>query len=235
MQLQVKDAAGLFQVSEKTIYRWIADSGLPAYKINTQYRFNRLELLEWAAAHRVNISPAAQSATPDSDSLLPGLADALSAGGVFHRVGGKDKESVLREVVELMKLPDSLDREMLLKILLEREALGSTAIGEGIAIPHVRNPIVLRVSRPAITLCFLETPIDFHALDNRPVDILFTLATTTTREHLHVLARLGHALRDPGFKSALVNRAVREVILDEARRVEAGLRRQEATGEGKAA
>jgi PTS system nitrogen regulatory IIA component len=113
--------------------------------------------------------------------------------------------------------------------------MGSTAVGDGIAIPHVRNPIVLRVSRPAITLCFLENPIDFHALDNQPVGTLFTLATATTREHLHVLARLGHALRDAAFKSAILNRAGRDEILNEARRIEAGLRREEVGREGKAA
>lgn len=63
-------------------------------------------------------------------------------------------------VVEAMRLPEAVDREQLLQVLLAREALASTAIGDGVAIPHVRNPIVLHVARPAITLCLLERPVD---------------------------------------------------------------------------
>jgi len=52
MQLTVRDAAKLLAVSEKTIYRWINQGSLPAYRVNEQYRFNRAELLEWATARK---------------------------------------------------------------------------------------------------------------------------------------------------------------------------------------
>ena len=83
---------------------------------------------------------------------------------MFYRVSGFDKESALREVVELLRLPEEVDRSFLLRVLLAREAIASTAVGEGIAIPHVRNPVVLHVGRPSITLCFLERPIEYGAL-----------------------------------------------------------------------
>ena len=57
MKLLVKDAARLLDVSDKTIYRWIKQGSIPAYKLNEQYRFNRAELLEWATARRISISP----------------------------------------------------------------------------------------------------------------------------------------------------------------------------------
>lgn len=223
MQFLVKDAAALFNVSEKTIYRWIAEAGLPAMRINKQYRFNRVELLEWAASHKINVTPTAATADDQASGPLPTLCEALQAGGIHYRVGGTEKESVLSEVVSLLKLPDSMDRDFLLRILLEREALGSTAVGDGIAIPHVRNPIVLRVARPAITLCFLEQPIDFDALDSKKVGTLFTLISPTIREHLHVLSRLAFALHDPHFKEAIVRQGSRDEILDAARRVESNL------------
>ena len=56
MQLTVRDATRLLTVSEKTIYRWINQGSLPAYRVNEQYRFNRAELLEWATAHKINVS-----------------------------------------------------------------------------------------------------------------------------------------------------------------------------------
>ena len=57
MQIDVKEAARLLDISEKTIYRWIRRGILPAYRVNAQYRFNRAELLEWATARRINVSP----------------------------------------------------------------------------------------------------------------------------------------------------------------------------------
>lgn len=230
MQLLVKDAAKYFNVSEKTIYRWISESGLPAMRINKQYRFNRVELLEWANAHRINVSaPVAQDAS--GGGALPSLADALGSGGVYYGTGGVDKESVLRNIVERLQLPASIDREFLLSILLERETLGSTAIGDGIAIPHVRNPIVLRVAQPSITLCFLDAPVDFGAMDGKPVAAFFALISPSIRIHLHVLSKLAFALHERVFKETILRQGTREEILAAARHAESSLARIPVPGE----
>ncbi|MFA4943279.1 MAG: PTS sugar transporter subunit IIA [Lentisphaeria bacterium] len=213
MQLSVKDVARLLAVSEKTIYRWIKQEAIPAYRISDQFRFNRAELLEWATSRRIQVSPEIFQEDPQGKATLPSLAEALRAGGVAYRVGGTDQPSVLRAIVEVLKLPDEVDREFLYQVLLAREMLGSTGIGEGIAIPHVRNPVVLHVSKPTVTLCFLEKPIDFRALDGQPVNTLFTLISPTVRAHLHLLSRLGFALRTPEFKEAVRRQASRDELM----------------------
>jgi PTS system nitrogen regulatory IIA component len=220
MKLTVRDAAQLLNVSEKSIYRWIKQGAIPAYQINDQYRFNRAELLEWATSRKISVSPDIFAEPEGGETAPPSLSEALKAGGVHYRMGGTDKASVLRAVVESMKLPEEVDREFLYQVLLAREALGSTGIGDGIAIPHVRNPIVLHLSRPLVTLCFLDHPVDFGALDGQPVTTLFTLISPTVRAHLHLLSRLGFALRNPEFKNALIHQASREQILEALERVE---------------
>jgi PTS system nitrogen regulatory IIA component len=220
MKLTVRDAARLLSVSEKTVYRWIKQGAIPAYQINDQYRFNRAELLEWATSRKLHVSPEIFAEPEGSQTPPPSLSEALAAGGVYYRVGGNDKASVLHAVVDMIKLPEEVDRDFLYQVLLAREALGSTGIGEGIAIPHVRNPIVLHLSRPMVTLCFLERPVDFGAIDGQLVTTLFTLISPTVRAHLHLLSRLGFALRDPGFKGAVLRQAPREEIVDALRRAE---------------
>ena len=158
-----------------------------------------------------------------SSVRMPSLVEALQAGGVVYRLGGTDKQSVLRAVVEAMRLPEEVDREFLFQVLAAREALASTGIGEGVAIPHVRNPIVLHVPSATVTLCFLERPVDFNALDGKPVRCLFTLVSPTVRAHLHLLSRLAFALRDPRFKEAIRRAAMRDEIVAELRRVETSL------------
>lgn len=223
MKLAVRDAARLLNVTEKTIYRWIKQGVIPAYQINDQYRFNRAELLEWATSRKLNVSPDIFAEPEGGDAPPPSLSEALTAGGIHYRIGGTDKASALQAVVDTMKLPEEVDRNFLYQVLLARETLGSTGIGEGIAIPHVRNPIVLHVSRPMVTLCFLERSVDFGALDGQAVSTLFTLISPTVRAHLHLLSRLGFALRDPGFKSAVIQQAPREEIFDALKRAEVAL------------
>ncbi|MBI3785156.1 MAG: PTS sugar transporter subunit IIA [Deltaproteobacteria bacterium] len=223
MQLTVRDVSSLLKVSEKTVYRWVNQGILPAYRVNDQYRFNRAELLEWATSRKMTVSPELFD-EPESDTVpIPNLVEALQAGGIFYRVGGTDRESALRGVVEHMRLPEEVDREFLLRVLLARETLQSTGIGDGIAIPHVRNPIVLHVPRPIVTLCFLETPVEFGALDGKPVFALFSLISPTVRAHLRLLSRLAFALSDAGFKNVIVQQAARDVILEEARRVQSAM------------
>lgn len=212
MNLSVKDAAELLAVSEKTIYRWIKQDIVPTYKIHESYRFNRAELLEWATSRRMGVSPEA-FAEPEAAGLsLPSLIEALEAGGVFYRIEGRTRDEVLEDVAAHLRLPDEVDRDYLRKVLIAREELASTAIGQGIAIPHPRNPPLVHVTRPTVTLCFLENPIDFKGLDGLPVRTLFTLITPTVRFHLHLLSKLGFVLRDRSFVKTLQEQASREKI-----------------------
>jgi PTS system nitrogen regulatory IIA component len=220
MNLAVKDAARLLQVSQKTLYRWINQRMVPAYMVSGQYRFNRVELLEWATSRRIQVSADILSEPESTTAPCPALSQALDAGGIFYRVEGHDGKTALRAVVSLLRLPDEVDREFLFRVLVAREALGSTGVGDGIAVPHVRNPIVLHVPRPSVTLCFLENAVEFGALDGRPVRVLFTVVSPTIRAHLHLLSRLAFALRNPDFKDAILREASRDEILREARRVE---------------
>lgn len=223
MQLSVKDAAAILNVSEKTIYRWIKEESIPFYRINEQFRFNRVELLEWATARRIQVSPDIFRESEDGSAALPSLLEALKGGGIEYRLGGTDQASVLRSVVDVLKLPEEVDRDFLYQVLLARETLGSTGIGNGIAIPHVRNPVVLHVARPTVTLCFLENPIDFHALDGQCVSILFTLVSPSVRAHLHLLSRLGFVLRNEEFRTVLKSQASRELLMERLAAAEATL------------
>jgi PTS system nitrogen regulatory IIA component len=222
MELSVRDSARILNVSEKTIYRWIKQGTLPAYRINDQYRFNRDELLEWATARRVSVS-AEIFAEPQNGHAPVGLAEAIRAGGIHYRVAGKGKAAALRSAVELMPLPQEVDRDFVLHVFLARESLGSTAVGNGIALPHVRNPVVMHVPRPMVTLCFLEDAIEFGALDGQPVHTLFTMLSPTVRAHLQTLARLSFALRQPEFLHVVSRHGSRDEVLKACETVDAGI------------
>ncbi len=213
MNLTVKDAAKLLGASEQMLYRWIRQGVVPAYRINDRIRFNRTELLEWATIRRIPLDPNAITESHPGKVPGPTVIQALREGGILRGIDGRSKEEVLEHVVDRMIIPKDVDRRFLLQVMLAREALGSTGIGEGIAIPHVRSPVVLPIGRPSITLAFLEHPIDFQSIDGAPVSILFTLLSPTVRTHLHLLSRLAFVLRDTGVRGALdKNRPPEEIF-----------------------
>jgi PTS system nitrogen regulatory IIA component len=230
MQLTVREVASFLNSSEAMVLRWIKQRGLPAQYVGGQYHFNRAELLEWATAQKLPVSLDLFDQLGQEAEPVPRLSEALRAGGIHYGLRDTNKDQALRALVEVLPLPEGTDREMLLRLFLAREAAASTGVGDGIALPHVRNPIVLRVTSPSITLAFLEKPVDFGALDGRPVGVLFSLISPTTRCHLQMIARLSFALHDAEFKQAVLGQSPAEEILRQAARVEA-----KAAGAGKAA
>ena len=223
MQLTLQDLSKFLDVPEQTVTRWINQRGLPTQHVGGQYRFNRTEVLEWAAANQIKVSLELVDRRQTEDEPIPTLAEALEAGGIFYKLPGTSKEATLRSLVDVLPLPEGTEREMLFRLFLAREASTSTAIGRGIALPHARNPVILHVEHPMVTLCFLEQPVEFGASDGKPVEVLFSLVCPTMRSHLQVLSRISFALHDAQFKEAIMRQLPRDEILREARRVEGAL------------
>jgi PTS system nitrogen regulatory IIA component len=220
MQLTIREAASYLRVGEATVRRWISRRGLPVHRANERLYLNAIELWEWATERAIPVSRSLLEQAQRHPDRVPPLSDLLSAGGIHHDVGGRDKASVLREIVQRLPLPDEIDREFLATTLEAREAMGSTGIGDGIAIPHVRNPILLHVTAPFVTLCLLRDPVDFDAVDGKPVHALFTVVSANVPGHLRILGQLGFVLHDAELRGLLVRRAPAADIRDRVRVVE---------------
>ncbi len=82
---------------------------------------------------------------------------------------------------------------------MEREKLTSTGIGQGVAIPHPRNPMGQGLTEPMIVTCFLEKNVAFQSIDDQPVFVLFLLLSPTIEIHLNLLSRLSFCLRESDF------------------------------------
>jgi PTS system nitrogen regulatory IIA component len=221
MKLTVREISAMFAVPERTVERWIREEQMPGVKVHGQYMFHRVELLEWA--HRRGVRVATLPA-PQADEIPDAsFAAALERGGVHRDLVATDRESTLRAMIDCLPIPDEVDRELIFEVFLARENAGSTGVGDGIAIPHVRNPIILDVDEPSVTLCFLQTPVDFGAIDGKSVHTLFAIIAATPREHLHLLGRLASALHEPAFHGALLAREGTARLLELAHAAEAKL------------
>ena len=131
------------------------------------------------------------------------IADLLaSPDAVLASVKASGKKALLGELAARGATIMGVDERRLFDRLLERERLGSTGIGGGIAIPHAR---LATVARPCGLFARLGHPVDFDAIDDRPVDLVFLLVAPegAGADHLKALARVSRLLRDRGLVEKL--------------------------------
>jgi len=127
------------------------------------------------------------------------LITAMQRGALLYDIKGQTVNEVLKYATD--NIPDSLikNKEKLLSALIERESIASTGIGNGVAIPHPRTPISELENNSAIITCFLEKPVNYGAVDNKHVFILFILLSKSVKTHLHLLSRLSFCVRNKQF------------------------------------
>ena len=130
------------------------------------------------------------------------ITDLLSARGVIAQLCAGNKKQVLQELARRAETLTGVPERQILDVLLERERLGSTGVGGGIAVPHGRLP---ELTRMCGLFARLERPIPFDAIDNQPVDLLFVLLAPPDvgSEHLTALARVSRLLRDQAMCAKL--------------------------------
>lgn len=130
------------------------------------------------------------------------IAQLLAKDGVVLRAGASSKRQALHTVADTAGRVLGLDEDRILDSLLEREALGSTGLGYGVAVPHAR---VEGLTQVVAIFVRLETPVAYDAVDDRPVDLIFALFAPPIdgAEHLRALAAASRALRSSEMRQQL--------------------------------
>ncbi|MBN2356009.1 PTS sugar transporter subunit IIA [candidate division KSB1 bacterium] len=134
---------------------------------------------------------------------------------IYLDVPAKDKNEAITAVIELMKKNKALENsDEFLEEVFQRESLGSTGIGKGVAIPHTRTKSVKKI---IIAFARLDTGIDFGAEDGEPVRILFVIGTPTDTvgEYLKILAKLSKILKESSLRKKLLKAKSAQEVLDQ--------------------
>jgi PTS system nitrogen regulatory IIA component len=175
-------------------------------------------LEKWATQHKLPFHVTIDGDGGKEVSQQDNIHVAMRRGGVFYDLEGVDKEAVLQGAVQ--RLTDTeldlsvADQEVLLNRLIEREAMASTGVGKGVAIPHPRTPLKTAVPSPTICTFFLKSPLPFQAVDDRPVFVLFILLSPSINTHLHCMSRLAFCVRDDAFVSLLQSRPAPQALYE---------------------
>jgi len=134
-----------------------------------------------------------------------------------------DPESIpkaLGMLVRALPLPKDLDREALLDALLDREEVMSTAIGNGIAIPHVRQFGSESLQEDIVVVAYLFEPLDWKALDGQPVHTLFLVLAADETRHLQILAEIARLASDEDFVKFLRTMPARDALVERVKAFE---------------
>jgi PTS system nitrogen regulatory IIA component len=139
------------------------------------------------------------------------ILDVLPKDAIIADLKAQDKKGILEELVEPISRLKEVNREELVRVLMERERLGSTGIGSGIGIPHGK---LKDLDGLVLGFGLSRKGVDFESMDNRPTHIFFLLVTpeNSTGLHLKLLARISKILKHDPFRERLLKAADREEI-----------------------
>ncbi|NQU48606.1 MAG: PTS sugar transporter subunit IIA [Planctomycetes bacterium] len=224
MPLSLDEAAKMLGVSSGTVRRWAREGLLGVRRPSGGFRFETSQLRRWARSQGLRIHdvssvpvrgswPALSPPASDAESNAQPLTFALSRGGVVEIDQASTSREVMREMVNKAPLAPEVDREDLFDQLLQREGLTSTGLGDGVALPHPRQPSAEFSAQPMVVLAQLKPAIDWRALDGKPVHSVLLLLNPSPNVHLKILSRLAFLLRDAEFQQLLEDQADFDKIL----------------------
>lgn len=211
MDLTVKDISILLFMPEKVIQSLIKKKEIPFQTINDKLLFNKQQMVEWALSRNIPINISDHKKM--SEYHVKTLNTVLDHNSFFYDCDLSDK-TYIEQMVNLLDLEKNVDKGIIVQLLKNREELMSTAIGNGISLPHPRIPLMVGKNKPLINFFFPKEALDLKSLDGKPVHTIILMISQTIKQHLSLLAHLSFLLSKETFRFALESRLNYKEILD---------------------
>jgi PTS system nitrogen regulatory IIA component len=197
--LTIEEVAKYLRVSERTVYDWAQKGEIPSGKIGTVWRFKKTEIEKW-----VNDRLSTGSRTSPFGAQIQ-IKNILSPDRVIFLNHSSKQDALVALADNLSTAPQVKNAQELVSEILKREELMSTAIGRGIAIPHVRlSSVTDLIMSVGISKVDVQ---DFQTIDDTPVRLLFMIAASYN-QHAYYLQTLSY------FSTKLKNKDLREALLE---------------------
>lgn len=217
MDLTVKDVSHLLILSEKEVQQLVKKKEIPFQILHEKEFFNKHQIIEWALGRNmpINVSNHVKLSEYHVETIST-LLDKKS----FHYNCELSESDYISQMISQIDLEKNVDREIIIQLLKSRETMMSTAIGNGISLPHPRVPIMLGKNRPLINFFFPVKPLELQSIDGKPVHTIILLISQTIKQHLSLIAHLSFLLSKETFRFALENRMECKEILDIINKIE---------------
>jgi PTS system nitrogen regulatory IIA component len=142
------------------------------------------------------------------------LCDLVERGGVYYNVPGASPKDIIAGVIGLMPVIKAVAPEELHRQIMEREAIVSTGVGHGIALPHPRNPALAGSNEePLVAIAFPVTPVDWATHDGGKVHTVFLIISSSAKQHLNTLSKINFLCQKENFHSLIEARVPKKEII----------------------
>lgn len=196
---------------EKEIRGHIRKKEIPFQTIQDNISFNKQQIIEWALGRNI---PLNISTDPKLNEYhIDTLTHLLEPGSLFYACDFSENRYI-DQMVALIDLEATVDKNIIVQLLKNREQLMSTAIGHGISLPHPRIPLMVGKNKPLINIFFPTRALDLQSIDGKPVHTIILLISQTIKQHLSLLAHLSFLLSNETMRTALENRRSYNEIID---------------------
>lgn len=217
MDLNTKDISHLLMLPEKEVQQLVKKKEIPFQHLHDKVVFNKQQIIEWALGRNLPINVSGHQKL--SEYHIETLSTLLDNDS-FHYNCELTETSYIEQMVSQISFEKNVDREIIIQLLKSRESMMSTAIGNGISLPHPRVPLMVGRNKPLINFFFSNKPLDLKSIDGKPVHTLILLISQTIKQHLSLIAHLSFLLSKETFRFALENRLECHEILDIITKIE---------------
>ena len=217
MELNILDISHLLMKPEKEIQHLVKKEDIPFQNLQDKIVFNKQQIIEWALGKSLPINVSSNAKF--SEYHIESIGTLLNKDS-FHYNCPFSESAYIEQMVSQIDFDSTVDKEIIIQLLKSRELMMSTAIGNGISLPHPHVPIMVGKDKPIINFFFPKTPLELKSIDGKKVHTVILLISQTIKQHLSLIARLSFLLSNETFRFALENQLKCIEILDIIKKIE---------------
>jgi PTS system nitrogen regulatory IIA component len=219
--MTLQEVAQYLKISERSVLRMAQRGEIPVIKIANQWRFMQTLIDDWLMSRMKNASkPPLVRMIEQSEIILP-LSRLLKPEHIIFHIKPGSIESVLSQLIEpLVKSKTIIDAKKLFTYLKEREDMASTALGNGVALPHPRNPCICRITEPSVVVGICEEGTFYNSLDGSKTRLFFLVCTDSDIVHLKIMSKLAYLMKDNNTINGIIDAKNEKEVLELLNRVD---------------
>ena len=214
-EMTEQQVANYLHLDRREVHKLASRGVLPGRRVGSAYRFRKGQVDHWVElqmhelpAQRLAMIEKGVSEHHGFEHEAPLIVPMIPAGGLAAPLLGRTRDGAIRALADLADKAELLyDRDKLVMEIRQREELCTTAILPGVALPHPRHPLPNDIASSFVVAGVAPAGIPFGSLDGSLTRVFFLICCKDDRTHLHVLARLGQMLQEPGAVEDFIHAA----------------------------
>ena len=201
--MTVNEVAKYLKISEKSVIRMAQKGEIPVTKIASQWRFMKAVIDDWLIS-RMDVSNKSYLSNVSKNNIPLYTSRLIKPEYILMNIEPGNKETILKQLIKPL-IENNLikDEQIYLKLLIEREEIVSTAIGKGIAIPHIRNPKQYPIAQPSIIIGICKEGTNFESFDSQETYIFFLVCADCEVVHLKIMAKIAFLTKNTSILNKL--------------------------------